>query len=277
MERRRTLYLAAKKGLLVRRDGPSLWIEEKNRAGRRVPVRLIGQAVIKGNVRIETGVITLLVSSGVPLTFIDHRGARVVTALLADAGPAVFTARVERLRGSPVARDMVRELFISTRKALAARLLREFLPAMAATMERKGLRESDYRECLETILSDEDERRAAAAVRPVLDGLFHEHVLRTLMDAGLDPHQGFFSGGGDFGLVRDVLRALEPEKERHALRFALSRQRPRHLALQGRKPVLTSYGYRDVVLRFENARARTARLLDRLLDGLFDIMRRPLP
>lgn len=240
-------------------------------------MRLIGEAIIKGNVRIETGVITLLVSSGVPLTFIEHRGARVVTALPADAGPAVFMARVERLRGSPVARDMVRELFISTRKTLAARLLREFLPAMATTMERKGLRESDYRECLETILSDEDERRAAAAVRPVLDGLFHEHVLRILMDAGLDPHQGFFSGGGHFGLVRDILHAIDPEKERHALRFARGRQRPRHVTLQGRKLVMNSSGYRVMVLRFENARGRTARLVERLLDGFFDIMRRPLP
>ncbi len=52
----RTLYLNENKGLTVLRDGPSVWIKEDGKAGRRIPARLVGRVVVIGNLRLEAGV-----------------------------------------------------------------------------------------------------------------------------------------------------------------------------------------------------------------------------
>ena len=56
----RTLYLNEKKGLVVMRDGPSLWIREKDKAGTRIPARLIDMVFIVGNIKMDAGTLMLL-------------------------------------------------------------------------------------------------------------------------------------------------------------------------------------------------------------------------
>jgi CRISPR/Cas system-associated endonuclease Cas1 len=270
---RRTLYLDAKKGLVLRLDGPSLWIEERGRAGRRVPARLIGQAVIRGSVRMDAGVITMLAAEGVPISFIGHDGTPAVVTLPAQMPPSVFHERVDRLRGSAGASAMVARLFSSTRKTLATRFIREFVPSMGRNVLARGLREGDYLRAQEKAMQYPGAAEAAGVARPVVSALFHELTLRTVIDVGLDPHRGFLHGGRDFALVKDFLHAIEPESERHVLRFARSRAITAFVA----GAALTRRGYANIVVRFENSKKRTTRLLDALLDGFFEIMRRPFP
>jgi CRISPR/Cas system-associated endonuclease Cas1 len=77
----RTLYLNENKGLTVLRDGPSVWIKEDGKAGRRIPARLVGRVVVIGNLRLEAGVITLFTQNDIPVTFINRRGDELAVAM----------------------------------------------------------------------------------------------------------------------------------------------------------------------------------------------------
>ena len=76
----KTLYILEKRGLEVLRDGPSIWIMENGKAGRRIPARLVSHVVIIGNVKMDAGTITLFTDNNVPVTFMSkNRGEIAVT------------------------------------------------------------------------------------------------------------------------------------------------------------------------------------------------------
>src|SRR6516165_10463249 len=70
----KTLYLSENEKLRIKRDGPSLWVEQPNCAGQRVPARLVCRAVVLGNVTLDTASLTLLAQRGVPITLLDRNG-----------------------------------------------------------------------------------------------------------------------------------------------------------------------------------------------------------
>jgi CRISPR/Cas system-associated endonuclease Cas1 len=70
----KTLYLSEKQTLRIRCDGPSLWVEQANCAGQRVPARLVRRAIVVGNVTLDSGTLTLLAQRGVPIALLDRRG-----------------------------------------------------------------------------------------------------------------------------------------------------------------------------------------------------------
>ena len=199
----RTLYLNDKDHLMVKKDGPSLWIVEKGKAGRRVLVRLIGQVVVTGNVRLEAGMITMLAESGVPVTFVNRGGTGVTTALAMEMHITSLRARVERFRQSRKGRSRMIELLTSWRRTLMARLMVEFLPRIREVIGSKGLREREYMEYLNHLLLGTEDK-GIGAVRGILDGLFHELTLKKVMDLGLDPHAGFVNLHGNFAFVKDM-------------------------------------------------------------------------
>lgn len=50
----KTLYLTESgNDICVRRDGPSVWITTRDKAGQRAPGRLLGRVIIMGNVRLD--------------------------------------------------------------------------------------------------------------------------------------------------------------------------------------------------------------------------------
>jgi len=269
----RTVYLNERKGIRVRRDGPSLWIEERGRAGRRVPLRLIGQVVIRGNIRLDSGVITMLAAEGIPVTFLSA-GEDPVVALPADTDRARLRGRVERFRRSRRGVEAVRQLFCARKRTLETGLIRRLLPEAAALVGEKGLRERDYHAIVDFLVDRAGGRAAVRAARPVIRGLFHELVLRMVLDEGFDPHRGFFEGGRDFSLVKDILFAVSSEMDRQAIRFARSRALERFVSGTDDRRRLTHEGYRNIVVRFENARGRTERVVGSLLDDFLDLLRR---
>ncbi|RME64149.1 MAG: hypothetical protein D6778_08465, partial [Nitrospirae bacterium] len=70
---KKSLYIAPRKGLRIKRDGPSVWITAEGEAGRRVPVKLIERVVVVGDVSVPCSVVTLFTSEGVPVLFFNPR------------------------------------------------------------------------------------------------------------------------------------------------------------------------------------------------------------
>ncbi len=94
----KTLYLTENQKLRVRSDGPSLWIEQAEHAGQRVPARLIRRMVVVGNIALDTGSLTLLASRGVPIALLNRKGEPLAMVLGVEDGAVQRRARQAALQ-----------------------------------------------------------------------------------------------------------------------------------------------------------------------------------
>jgi CRISPR/Cas system-associated endonuclease Cas1 len=254
----RTLFLSERPGLSVRRDGPSLWIEQPGSAGRRVPVRLIRRVLIAGNVALDTESLTAFAERGVPVTLVGRNGQPV--AMVVSCASGLFARR--GLQVGMVENPSVQERVSSwlrawergRRLALAARLD----SATAARWRCTGVRTVDYEQWVQRL------GRLRGAVAPQRR-LFHAAVGTLILDriaeAGWDPHVGVIHRGEPLGFVKDCAMAFRADADR----LWLDQGCRTHHAETMLPP--------DVAECFERHRLRLAKLLDRLLDQYADLVR----
>ncbi len=271
----RTLYLNEKGGLVVKKDGPSLWITERHSAGRRVPLRRIGQVIIRGNVRLDAGVITALAENGVPVTFMSRNGESIITALAHNISFTVLKAKVERLRRSEKGATKVIDLFSSRKRNIERAFLKERFPDISRAIDERGIREKDYRCHMDRMLSEKAERGAVKAVLKVLDGLFYELALKRIVEAGLDPHAGFIHRDKDFAFVKDICYAVEAARDRQLAGFFAGPLSDRRIFREGCEWVVCAESMRNIVVRFENLKKRSLGIMDDLINDFFGILREP--
>lgn len=272
----RTLYINENNGLVVKRDGHSLWIEENHMAGRRVPARLINSIVIRGNVKLDAGVITLFAEHGVPVSFLSRDGAVCATVITARPEHSSVKEKMLRLKRDDERRERVREWLCSSRRSLMVAHVRDMLPErLFRIVEDKGLRDADYKECIERNISGADRARASA-VAAAIDAFLHGLALKTTLDAGLDPHAGFAHLHGDFGFVRDLCYALAAEKDRQVAGFLKSKSGASCFETAGRNCRLSDQGMKEAVLCFENRKSMVRVELERLIDEFYALLREPL-
>lgn len=269
----RGLYLNENRNMTIRRDGPSLWIKEKDKAGSRVPVRLIGQVVISGNVRLETDVITLLAENGIPLTFINRKSDSIATVMNVNETFSSIQGRIRKLLESENGAASVAQLINAVRHNLQMELLSDYFPQDAAWAETIGIRDSDYERIIRSILTSLTETRRVKIVSGMLDGLFHELVLKRVTELDLDPHTGFVQRHGNFAFVKDICRGMGPEKDRQAIQFFRGRKSEDLFEKNANGGQLTGEGMKNVVVRFENRKKKVLTLVDAILDEFFGIMR----
>jgi len=269
----RTLYLNGERRITVRGDGPSLLIHERQRAGRRVPLRLIGQVIIRGNVTLESNVITLLAAHGVPVSFLTGRGEVTATALPLDADSILIRERVERLSMSAKGTARVMDWLRAGRMNGEYDLVQEFFPSHIRAICRNGLREEDYREIREELLLSIDSKGMIDVVSRVIGGLFHELMLKRICDLGLDPHRGFLCRHQNFAFAKDLCYVLGAERDRQLLQFFRGRRVGNLLEMERGRWVVNGEGMKNIVVRFENHKKRVLELVDVLLSDFFDILR----
>ncbi|MCP9453341.1 MAG: CRISPR-associated endonuclease Cas1 [Nitrospira sp.] len=256
----RTLFLNERPGLSVRRDGPSLWIDQPGSAGRRVPVRLIRRVLIAGNVTLDTESLTVFAERGVPVTLLGRNGQAV--AMVVSCASGLFARR--GLQVGAIEYSSVRERIVSwlrawergRRLALAARLD----SATAARWRCTGVRTVDYEQWVQRL-----GRLRGAALRQ--RRLFHAAVgtliLDRIVEAGWDPHVGTIHRGEPLGFVKDCTMAIRADADQLWLE-------------QGRLADQTSAALSlDVAESFERHRSRLVRLLGRLLDQYGELLREP--
>lgn len=267
----RTLYLRECRGLKVRRDGPSLWIRERGKAGRRVPVRLISRVVIIGNMFLETDAITLFAERGIPVAFLKPSGDVSAVALAYDCKTEDIRERQRVLQEDDDMQERAIRWMNMRRRALCLETLRRLSPGLAREVECMGLREHDYQIAIRTFCAH-GQVVLEAVVRQVF-GLVHELVLEKVLLAKLDPHCGIIRIRENFGLCKDIAQVLDAVADRLALNFLRRKTAERFIQRNGSAAYLTREGSRELVLLFEQQRPAIEAKIDSLLDDYYRLLR----
>lgn len=256
----RTLFLNERPGLSVRRDGPSLWIEQPGSAGRRVPVRLIRRVLIAGNVALDTESLTAFAERGVPVTLVGRNGQPM--AMVVSCASGLFARRGLQVGmvENPSVQERVSSWLRAWERGRRLALATGLDAVIAARWRRHGVRTMDYEQWVQRL-----GRLRGAALRQ--RRLFHAAVDTLILDriaeTGWDPHVGVIHRGESLGFVKDCAMAIRADADRLWLE-------------QGRLADQTGAALSlDVAESFERHRSRLVRLLGRLLDQYGELLREP--
>lgn len=254
----RTLYLNERPGLQVRRDGPSLWIEQPGSAGRRVPVRLIRRVLIAGNVALDTESLTAFAERGVPVTLVGRNGQPV--AMVVSCASGLFARRGLQVGAIeyPLVRERIASWLRAWERGRRLALVTDLDSETAARWRQHGVRTPEYEQWVQRL-----GRLLGAASRQ--RRLFHAAastlILDQITERGWDPHVGVIHREEPLGFVKDCAMAICADADRLWLE-------------QGRLAQRTEAALSHAVAEcFERYRPRLARLLGRLLDQYGEFLR----
>lgn len=245
----KTLYVSENPTIRIRRDGPSLWIEQDGSAGRRIPARLIRRVIIRGNVSLDSGSLLLFTERGVPITLIRQDGRCRAVVLPIHGGNERRRARQRSTWEDPEKRERLVAWLAAWEHGRRVALITRLDPSQVRLWKHTGFRGEDYdawlAERFDLCLKENGERAFAAS-------LLFEYILAHVTGEGWDPHVGIRHAAGPLGFVHDVTDALGAEADRVWI-DAMSR---------GPAPLATSY---SLVRECERARPRLDKLLRTLL------------
>ncbi len=269
----RTLYLNENKKLRVFRDGPSIWIKEEGKAGRRIPARLVSRVVIIGNIKLEAGVITLFTDNDVPITFFNHRGEAVAVAMPYNHHLPRHYEEQKKLLDSEVNIERFKNWLYSKRRETQLVVIKRISKKTAAIFAMKGFREKDYNLIISELkplnLSDEKFK----VVHGTVSNLFREMAIGCVLKADLDPHIGIYYRRHNFGFALDLCYTLEPEIELQTIQFLKNPKDRVYIIKEPSGWAITNEGMKDIIHRFENRRRQLQERIERLLDEVFELMR----
>jgi len=264
----KTLYLVEKKEIKIRRDGPSLWIEMDGKAGRRVPVRLIEQVIIMGSIEISTDVITLFSEENVPVTFLNRRGREIAVALPYNHKMARHSPEQNIFLSHETNTMQFLAWVRSKRRRIQLNVIRRLSEDLFIQYREKGFREEDYRSVIQRQIAVSPVKWNI--VMNVIAGLFRELVMARLLKAGLDPHKGVMHRRHNFGLALDLCHILSPEGDMQCIQF-FKKQKWNVFFIE--KNSLHQEGIRNIIQRFENRKDALLEMTEKLIDGIFELMR----
>ncbi|MEW6418333.1 MAG: CRISPR-associated endonuclease Cas1 [Nitrospirota bacterium] len=267
----RTLYLNENKGLRVFRDGPSIWVKEDGKAGRRIPARLVGRVIIIGNLKLEAGVITLFTNYDIPVTFINHRGDSVAVAIPYNHHlPRHYEEQKVFLEAEGNI-DRYKSWLYAGRKETQINVIRRISKGIAGLFIAKGFREKDYHRVIEKFKPSNDE--LWKVVSGVASNLFREMIIGCVVKADLDPHLGVLYRRHNFSLALDICHILEPEIDMQCIQFLKTEREKGYMVKDRIGWSISKDGMRDIIHRFENRRKQVRATVEKLIDDIFELMR----
>lgn len=268
----RTLYLTESGGTEVARDGPSVWIRQEGKAGRRVPARLVGRVVVIGNVRLNAGAVTLFTENGIPVIFMNMRGEETAVTLPYNHQIVRHYEEQRVLLETEENTERFRTWLASRQREARLRAVSRLAPGLAPSLTAEGMREEDYRKFLSSSIKGAQEKWAV--VKGVVGNLCRELIIADLLKADLDPHVGVVHRRHNFALALDLYEAMSPEADVQALQFLISARRNNGLmAREHRGWAVSSEGMKEIVHRFENRRKPLREKVGLLIDDVFELMR----
>lgn len=267
----RTLYLNESREMTIVRDGPSLWIMMGNKAGRRVPARLVSRVIITGNVKLDTSVITLFTESGKPVLFLNRKGDILATAFgminpnwrIKERQTLFFTNKIYRPR--------VMNWINARRRNNQLQLLKHLAYKDLKLLTSKGLRERDFKRIIASYLPEDGD--IVCVIKGTVTGLLHELITDSLLASELDPHLGVLHRRYNLGLVRDLSYIIETEAIRQSIQFFRMKKWEFYLDSAEGEWLLNAGGMKSIAMRFENQRKELEEMIDSLIDDIFQLMR----
>lgn len=270
-EDERTLYLNEKRGLIVRRDGPSLWIKEKGRAGRRVPARLINMVFVFGNIKIDTGVITLFTENNTPVSFMNIRGEPLGIALPGRTSYSFYVERQRIIFESDQIRERYKTWLTAMRRKLQIRTLKYLSCPLVTEYMRTGFRERDYHTCIEKMRQGNQHRWRAA--QTIVGNICAEMIIKKIIDTGLDPHRGAHTKEAHFGFAHDLCSVMLPSVDFLLLKFLESSDVSHFMVDTENNCMLSKEGIKWLVHEFETHKKMFYSTLNKIIVSFFEFLR----
>jgi CRISPR/Cas system-associated endonuclease Cas1 len=208
---------------------------------------LIRQAVIVGNIELDSDSLLLLAERGIPVIFLRRDGLPAAALWGLSGVTRQRSGRQRSLGDDPSAEERLLVWLRAWRRGRQLALVKQWDPETAALWRRQGYRQSDYARWLAA--------RAESAAAPSRSLAFFRGALAELIAVeiaarGWDPHFGVEHKGEPLGLVKDFTDALEPDV--HGLWLARGHESESERA---------ESPWADPATAFERARARlTARI-----------------
>lgn len=267
----KTLYLSENRGLEVIRDGPSVWVKEEGKAGRRIPARLIGRVIIIGNLKMDAGVVTLFTENDIPVTFMNMRGKEAAVTIPYNHNlPRHYEEQKVFLENDENIKRF--EMWLSSKRRDAQLdTTKRLSPVIASGFISKGFRECDYQEFIRQYKPRIEEKWNV--VKAIINHLVREMIIGSIMRSDLDPHIGIRHRRHNFGLALDICYTVGPEIDLHGIQF-FKRNKENDFIVKGHGGWSVSKdGMKDIIHRFENRKKMLHDLIERTLDDLFALMR----
>jgi len=267
----RTLYLNENRSLRVYRDGPSIWIKEDGKAGRRVPARLVSRVVIIGNLRCEAGILTLFTDNDVPVTLISRKGDSVAVVMPYHDTLSRYYHKQKAFLKTEENINRFKDWLYARRRALEIYVLKRLSKKIAGEFVMNGFRTRDYMNIIKKFNPSDTARWDV--VKAMVANLFREMTISCIVKAELDPHIGVLHRRYNFGLALDICHILEPLVDLQTIQFLRNAGRNNYLTNDPSGWSISGDGVKDIVQRFENMKKRVYQSEEKLLDNLFELMR----
>ena len=267
----RTLYLNESAGdLYVKRDGPSVWITARETAGRRVPVRLLSRVVVMGNVKLDSGTITLFAEHDIPVVFMDNRAEETAMAIPYNHRLPSHYEEQKVFLETEENTSRYEEWAQAKRTVLQVNVLRKLERSLSGQLTL-GVGEGNYQQVLSRLKPKSEDKWLVITgiVNSLFRGLIMEHVLK----ADLDPHTGVIHRRHNFGFVLDICYIVGAESDMQAVRFFRASRDDSMMEKRHNGWRTTDPGMRDIVHRFENRRGQLSNLIGTVMDEAFELMR----
>ncbi len=264
---KRTLYLYEAKGMTVRVDGPSLWIEQKGKAGKRVPLQMIDRVVIVGNLRVDTAVLSHLSAENLPVTIFTKNGKNISMLVSYDDSYPRYYHRQKVFYMSPLNEERFRNIVRHWRRRIQVSALKRFSDGLYETFRENNLKDRAFQRIIEfETLFYKDRYRM---VYRIVYGMFCQLILSVLTQSGLDPSLGVIHRRHPHGLVHDIAYMLEAEVQILALQFFRARAAHTGITSIG----VTTDGMRDIALRFENRKKAIWGITNMIIDNIIEAIK----
>lgn len=266
----RTLYLSENKGVRVMQDGPSVWVKWMDNSGQRIPVRLVSRVVIIGNVKIDSGAITLFTENDVPVVFMNHSGGEVAVAIPYNHRLAKHYEEQKVFLETPENSGRYRKWAETKRMVIQVDVLKRLFRKIDYEI-RFGVGEGNYQELLASLKPSDEDRWLT--VSGVIANLFRGIIIECLIKADLDPHIGVLHRRHTFGLALDLCYVMGGESDLQGLQFFRSPFVELYMKRRDGQWRLTETGMKNIIQRFENRRAALTNMVEMVIDELFELMR----
>lgn len=270
----RTLYISQTCKPVIHRDGPSIWVEEEGKSGRRIPARLIGRVIIIGNVKLDAGTITLFAENNTPITFMNNRTDETAVVLPYNHRLPDHYKEQKIFLESKVQTEHFEQWANSKRTLLQMALLRKYLPQSMPRFETFGFGEGNYQEILRTLRKVSEQKWLT--VNSFITNILRNIIVERLTETGLDPHLGVIHRRHNFGLALDICYIMGGLSDLQTLQFFNSCRNRKLIEKERDQWFITDEGMKNIVQRFEGRRAAVELKIEHILDELFVLMREML-
>lgn len=213
----KTLYLTNSVDYNIMIDGPSLWVRPGKRAGFRIPLRSIDNAVINANENYDWKVISTLLFAKIPVLFYKTNSSLVVHSIpyLEDGYLYEIPQRVAK-KNKAIFEECYNWLLKEKKKTEM-----DILTTLLGNAD-DALNENDFKSVIETYYGSSNiniKSRKYIAVKKFLSGILRQIIIRVCIENGIDPRVGIYHQNNKLGMVVDISFAMEAELDLIATNF----------------------------------------------------------